>query len=144
MANKEKNRVESKGYDAEEYWTSRLSKFGLGILGVGNKGLSVDENEKMYQEAKDVFLNLCAQEGIDFAESRVLEIGVGNGFYARILKERGVRRYLGVDITDALFDKLTPLFPGFELVKLDITQEKVKGDFDLIIMIDVTQHITTY
>ena len=133
----------SEEYDAEAYWGSRFESVGLSIRGPGHWGLSVKKNKEMYESAKHVFLNLCVQEKVDLTMSRVLEIGTGNGFYAQVFFEAGVGDYLGTDITDALFDKIRLLVPGMEFMKLDITQTIPPGEYDLVIMFDVEQHITS-
>lgn len=130
------------GYRADKYWNDRLSKFGFDIRGVGHRNMSQSENEEVYQKAKDVFLSFCEKECIDFNNSGILDIGCGIGFYAKILSNNGAKRYLGVDITDALFEDLRHAYPEFQFKKLDVSSQQLEGKFDLIIMIDVTQHIT--
>ncbi len=139
----EKYRYQSPdGYNAKRYWTDRLSKFGQNLRGVGNRWSSEIENEQMYHRAKKEFLALCRQEGIDFENARILDIGCGTGFYADVFRENGGRNYLGIDITDVLFEKLRKGYPGFEFRLIDITEQELDGEYDLIVMIDVTQHIT--
>jgi SAM-dependent methyltransferase len=130
------------GYRAEKYWGDRLSRYGFDIRGVGHKGLSQGENEEMYAKAKETFLSLCGKEGVDFRNINMLDVGCGIGFYTKIFSENGGKRYLGVDITDTLFGALKRDFPAFQFRKLDISSQGLEGNFDLIIMIDVTQHIT--
>lgn len=129
------------GYDAAQYWRDRLTTYGTSLKGVGDEGLSEQENREMYESAAKSFLSLCEQEGINFATAQVLEIGCGNGFYTRLLQEQGVNRYLGVDITDTLFPSLMTRFPSFQFIRRDITTEPIVGKFDLILMIDVIEHI---
>jgi len=129
-------------YNPESYWGERFKKVGLGFRGPGDWGLSNEKNEIAYQKAKKVFLDLCAQKQIDLIWTSVLEIGTGNGFYAQVLREANVGKYLGIDITDVLFDKIQTVLPGLNLMKLDIGERRPPGRFDLVIMIDVTQHIT--
>lgn len=134
-----------RGYRADKYWADRLSKYALhDFRGVGNAGLSEEENRRTYLEAKKTFLALYAHEKINFKEVRILDIGCGNGFYAGVFSEEGATKYLGVDITDVLFPKLKQKFPNYTFQKLDITNKDLQGEFDLIVMIDVTQHITNH
>ncbi len=128
-------------YRPEKYWKNRHKKYGFDIYGVGNLSLSKNGNEISYQQARDTFLELCRQLDVDFANIKILDVGCGSGFYANIVKTQGGKDYTGVDITDVLFDELGQRFPEFHFHKLDITKESVNGQFDLIIMIDVTQHI---
>lgn len=128
-------------YKAEKYWKDRLSGYGLKLQGAGDIYLSHKENERIYLKAKEVFLSLCRQEGVDFKKVRMLDIGCGTGFYAKIFLESGGKNYLGIDITDALFGELKGIFPDLKFRKLDICTQGLDDHFDLIIMIDVTQHI---
>lgn len=130
------------GYNAKHFWEDRLSRYGLGLRGVGNEGSSVQENTEEYVRAKDIFLTVCRQERIDFGNVSMLDIGCGNGFYADICRKQMVKQYLGVDITDALFGQLRAHYSGFQFKEMDVSTQELKGAFDLIIMIDVTQHIT--
>lgn len=131
------------GYNSKKYWDDRLAHYRLSLQGVGNKTLTEEENRKQYQKAGETFLSLCKKEGISFGNLKVLDIGCGTGFYTEIILRNGGKNYTGVDITDALFPRLKQKFSTFTFLKKDITQEPLPGMFDIIIMIDVTQHITT-
>lgn len=130
------------GYRAERFWKRRHLRYQFDLRGVGNSGLSHDQNAEDYRVASETFLDQCHQRHVDFARANVLDIGCGMGHYTGVLKRAGVTRYLGLDITDALFPELTRHFPDFAFRKLDITKHSVGGSFDLVLMIDVTQHIT--
>jgi len=128
-------------YDAAAYWEDRFKRYGYSLKGAGHEGLSEEANTGMYEEAAEVFTDLCRKESVDFEAVRVLDIGCGNGFYTKLLHELGVKRYLGLDITDTLFPSLRESYPQFEFVREDITSDKLSGEFDLILMIDVVEHI---
>jgi 2-polyprenyl-3-methyl-5-hydroxy-6-metoxy-1,4-benzoquinol methylase len=128
-------------YDAEKYWSERFSKYGLSFRGAGHEGLSEKKNREMYAEAKEVFIQICQREGIDFQNLKALEIGCGSGFYTELLHESGVKNYIGIDITDVLFPELERKFPEYKFIKKDVTSEIIEGKFDLVVMIDVVEHI---
>lgn len=130
------------GYDAAKYWEDRLSKHGRSLKGVGDEGLSEEENLKMYMKAGQVLLTMCKKEGIDFRSAKVMEIGCGTGYYTQLLSQQGVQSYVGIDITDVFFSDLKKEYPEFSFIKKDITTEEYEGSFDLILMIDVIEHIT--
>jgi len=129
------------GYDAGKYWDERLSKYGFDLRGVGNIGLSHEANMEAYEEAKTFFREYLKNEGVEIEGRSILDIGCGTGFYADVFKNIA-RKYVGLDITDALFEKLHREYPNCDFVKKDVSSEEIEGDFDIIIMIDVTQHIT--
>jgi SAM-dependent methyltransferase len=129
------------GYRASAYWAARHRRFGFDRRGVGNLCLSRETNEDEYAEARRVFLALCADQGVDLGRARMLDIGCGTGFYARVYRDAGGSDYTGVDITDALFPQLETRFPGFRFRKADVAREELEGTYDLVVMVDVTQHI---
>lgn len=129
------------GYNAAQYWQDRFARHGLTLKASGDEGLSEIQNQHMYSEAATVFTELCHQTGVDFQNSRVLEVGCGTGFYTQLLYNLKVRFYTGVDITDVLFPTLQNSFPRFNFVKKDVTVSKLTGPYDLIVMIDVIEHI---
>ncbi len=129
------------GYDAERYWRDRFQKYGISFKAVGHEGLTEEENRAAYSEAARVFLDLCRDERIDRASARVLEIGCGMGFYTHFLSKAGVSDYEGLDITDVFFPSLSSDFPNYRFRKLDVTADHIDGEYDLVVMIDVTEHI---
>jgi SAM-dependent methyltransferase len=131
------------GYRAGRYWSDRLARFRSDLRGVGNASLTSAENEKLHREGAQVFLSLCRGEGIDFPRARLLDIGCGTGYYASLFREGGGKSYLGADITSVLFPDLRSRFPGFSFRRIDVSRERLEGAFDLVIMIDVAQHITS-
>lgn len=128
-------------YAIEKYWRDRFLKYGQSLKGAGNVNLSEEKNAMMYAESAKIFINLCKKEGIDFSRIKVLEIGCGTGFYTELLYKLGARDYTGIDITDVLFDSLRKKFPQFKFLKSDITSAKIEEGFDVIVMMNVIEHI---
>jgi SAM-dependent methyltransferase len=131
------------GYDAARYWRDRFTNHGRTLQAVGDEGLSPAENQQMYEDAAKVFGSVCREQAIDCENARVLEIGCGSGFYAQLLHDWGVGDYVGLDITDVFFPELRDRFPAFDFVRRDITADEVEGTFDLVLMIDVVEHIVS-
>ena len=129
------------GYEAASYWNDRFSKYGYSLQGAGDESVSVEENKKMYHEAASVFRSMLQDEQIDFPNINVLEIGVGAAFYTGQLQELGVTHYTGIDIADVLFEQHQQKFPQYRFIRQDVTKSPIEGQYDLIIMIDVSQHI---
>lgn len=130
-------------YDAARYWSDRLSSRGTSLRGVGDEGLSEEENRREYEQSAAIFRSLCSELNVFDGSPRVLEVGPGAGFYTRLLAQLSVRDYLGLDITDALFGDLRSEFPAFRFEQRDITADPVQGTFDVVVMIDVIEHIVT-
>lgn len=130
-------------YDAGQFWQDRFERCGFSFESVTDEGYSEAENSEREQAARDKFLECCSIEGVDFSSSSALEIGCGTGFYTRTLEDAGVKEYTGVDITDVLFSGLQERHPRFHFVKQDAATEKMLGSYDLIVMIDVVQHVVS-
>jgi len=122
----------------ELMWKVRLKKFPT-FQGAGHFGKSIEENEQEYQEGFNQLLSLI--NDLPISEISILEIGCGIGWHAEQFKTLGVRDYTCIDITDILFSDLKKKL-DLEFIKLDITKQKLNRKYDLILMLDVTQHIT--
>ena len=130
-------------YDAARYWEDRFRRKGPSLASVGDEGMSEAEIGAAYASQAQEIFGMLERAGGDLAASRVLEIGCGNGYYAELLRERGLTRYQGFDITDTFFPMLRQRFPGFDYVRGDITAGRVASEFDVVLMIDVIEHIVT-
>ncbi|NOT10091.1 MAG: class I SAM-dependent methyltransferase [Gemmatimonadales bacterium] len=130
-------------YRPKRYWNELLSH-SFDLKGVGHYRMSNEENLKMYERKKQILEGEMRRAGIALrADSRVLEVGCGVGYWTEYLKSLGVRHYLGNDITDVSVTTLRKRFPEYEFVQGDISETPLpENEFDLAVMIDVTQHIT--
>lgn len=129
------------GYDAERYWADRLGKHGASLRGPGHEGLSEEENRRAYEAAGAAVLAVCQRERIEFARCDVLEVGCGTGVFTELLEKQGVREYTGVDITDVRFPALRARFPRYRFQKADICSDSIEGEFGMILIIDVLEHV---
>lgn len=129
------------GYDANRFWRDRFRRYGTALRGAGDEGLSEEANRRIYEQAGDILVAFAKDAGADLSSARVLDIGCGPGFFTHVLAEHGVSSYTGLDITDVLFADLGRRFPGFRFLRADITRDRLEGEFDLILMIDVAEHI---
>ena len=128
-------------YNAAQYWHDRFLKYGDSILGPGNDALSESKNLEMYNNARMVFLETCQREKIDFQKNRFCEIGLGTGFYTQILHEQNVKEYKGYDISDVVVPRMKTKYPEYSFYQKDISSEPLENTFDVILLIDVIQHI---
>ncbi len=131
-------------YDAQKYWHDRFSKYGKTLTASGDEGLSEEENRRDYERAVNTMMAVFRKEKIDFEQTQALEIGCGTGFYTQLLHDLKVKSYTGADITDMLFPELRQKFPDYHFIQKDVTTEEIiTPPFDIIIMIDVIEHIVS-
>jgi len=130
-------------YDAESYWKDRFIRYGLGIQGSGDEGDTILNNIIRYDRVKLVLKEILKRNITNFSNLKVLEIGTGTGLITDALNKLGITDYLGVDITNVLFEDLQNRFSEYKFKKLDITTELIDGKYDLIVIIDVIEHIVT-
>jgi SAM-dependent methyltransferase len=138
MSNSTKNT-----YNPSVYWESRLSS-RFNLTGVGYRSLGTAYNEKLYKarvRALERGLNYLNRP-ID-ANTSVMEIGCGTGFFTGYCANRGVTTYTGVDITAVSVQNLSRIFPHFNFIQADITQDtfSVPASFDIVLIADVLYHI---
>lgn len=130
-----------KDYKAEQYWKDRFERHGSVLKAVGHEGLSEEENRKDYEAAADLVLGILEKEGRDKKNIKVLEIGSGTGFYTRKLRAAGFENLTSVDITNHFFSELRKELPQITFIQKDISSESLEESYDIILMIDVVQHI---
>lgn len=77
-------------------------------------------------------------------EMDVLDVGCGNGFLANIIKDK-VKTYIGIDVSEAFVDdaKKRVVAGNCEFRQIELSEfvTKTKNKFDLIFLLDVTEHI---
>jgi SAM-dependent methyltransferase len=135
--------AEQPEFDPRSYWEERLGgTFSLG--GVGWFGLGEGFNRWMYRVRRKVFLRTARRAAPDLRGARVLDVGVGTGFYVERWRELGVRDLTGVDLTDVAVQGLSERYPEHHFVQADITESTgglpAEG-FDAISIMDVLFHV---
>ncbi|HEX2956590.1 MAG TPA: class I SAM-dependent methyltransferase [Chitinispirillaceae bacterium] len=128
-------------YNATKYWHDRYLKYGDSIKGPGNESLTESENWEMYEKAKSIFIETCQKENIDFKKVKLCEIGLGIGFYTKILQANELNNYKGFDISDVVIPRMKEKFPDYDFEQKDVSTEPLKDKYDVILLIDVIQHI---
>ena len=135
--------ADDQGYDARRYWSDRLGRYEGSLRGPGDEGLSDARNQAEYKAAAGQFQSLCAQLPVDYSTVSALEIGPGTGFYTDLLAQRGVSHYVGIDIAGANLTTLRDRFSGYRFLQGDAAERVVSAQFDLVVMIDVIEHIVS-
>lgn len=136
--------MSKKPFDPKQYWRTRVGK-NADLSVVGHRAFGAQYNRFIYQrrlEALDDLLQSC-----NLVPSRlaVLDIGCGSGFYTAFWKARGVRHYVGLDISAAGIGVLSALHNAYRFYCADISRPgtipEEMGHFDLITVFDVLYHI---
>jgi len=130
-------------YDAARYWEDRFRRKGPSLRSVGDEGMTEAEIRTAYASQAGEIFAMLERAGVVLSRARLLEIGCGNGYYADLMRGRGLTQYQGFDITDAFFPMLREKFPGFRYDRGDITADRIEGEFDVVLMVDVIEHIVT-
>lgn len=133
-------------FDAGAYWQDRVVS-GADLSVVGHRSMGPEYNRHIYERRLEVLDEMLARHsGKPVADLRVLDIGCGSGFYTGYWAARGVRDYVGVDISAATIDSLAQRFPDYRFLHRDVTesrdsQQQLGGQFDVITVFDVFYHI---
>lgn len=75
-------------------------------------------------------------------DSFVLEIGCGDGNFAKELKQNGIRNYLGIDINKKKLDIARKNIPNYFFVHKNIFEVvDILDDADIIVALEVFEHL---
>jgi len=135
-----------KTFDAGEYWRERVVS-GADLSVVGHRSMGSVYNAHIYERRIEVLEDMLSRHtGKAIKDLRILDIGCGSGFYTGYWAARGVREYVGVDISQATVRHLAQQFPNFEFVHCDITESNASAlpagePFDIVTIFDVFYHI---
>jgi SAM-dependent methyltransferase len=134
--------MKAETYEPKGYWEKRLSN-NFTLSGVGFWGLGVAYNCWLYKARLRALSKLLRRHKIDVRGKRVLDLGVGNGFYIEYWKKMQASSISGVDITDKSISSLKTKYPEYEFMQADISSTGlcIQGTFDLITVFDVLFHI---
>jgi SAM-dependent methyltransferase len=130
-------------FDPNEYWQDRVGEDAtVGV--VGHRSLGVAYNEYIYRRRVDVLDALLDEMQIDVVNMSLLDVGCGSGFYTEYWQHKGVRDYVGVDLSHDTIGRLSDEYPDYRFRQGDITaasgDDKMRA-FDIITVFDVFYHI---
>ena len=130
-------------YKPKTFWNELLSN-SFDLKGVGHYRLSNEENLKMYEEKKRILEDQMNKTGVKITgDINIVEIGVGVGYWTEYFSVLGAKNYTGNDIAEVSVTNLQKKYAEFKFIQGDISEVMLpENNFDLGVMIDVTQHIT--
>lgn len=129
-------------YIPGQYWERRLSK-DFSLTGVGHLGFQLEYNIWLYKARLHVLGGLLKEKNVNCRGKKLLDIGVGTGFYVNFWEELGVKDITGIDITTKAVEELEKKYPDYRFIKADISKAELPLDekFDVITGFDVFFHI---
>ena len=128
-------------YDPGAFWENRHAKYQSDFRAVAN---SVDDAHDRYPKQKQQLLEFLGSSGIRIDGAvQCIEFGCGNGFWAQVLLGAGASGYTGLDISPTAVRSCRQSVPGgsFEQVDLGEVRYVPQKPADLVLSVDVTQHI---
>jgi SAM-dependent methyltransferase len=129
-------------YDLQEYWNNRLTE-DFSLAGVGFLVLGLEYNKWLYRARLRALARLLQEHGIDPREKRILDIGVGTGFYLDFWEKKGAQAIVGLDFSEKSIAGLKAKYRHRRFVKQDISEPGILGGekYDIITAFDVLFHI---
>ena len=131
-------------YIPEKYWQERLSK-NFSLSGVGHLGFGLEYNIWLYKARLYTLRALFKKNNINCIDKKVLDVGIGTGYYINFWEKLGVKNITGIDITTKAIEELKNKYPNYRFVKGDISNMDHKiflnEKYDIITAFDVLFHI---
>lgn len=130
----------------QHYWESEHRRFPSGLKSVGPSWTNEDENLATYEHSRQVLIDFLKSLSLQLKDKDILEVGFGTGYFTQLMDEYEPRLLHGIDIAESAVKKITsqPIAKkeGRTFWHADIiTNFSSSNRYDLIVMLDVTQHI---
>ncbi|MEJ7699178.1 MAG: class I SAM-dependent methyltransferase [Pyrinomonadaceae bacterium] len=127
-------------YRPREFWERRHAQ-GHNFWTVGRRAFDEDGNLAWYENLAQDLVTEFRADDLDFQRLSVCEIGAGIGYWTRLVRDLGCKRYLGIEIAEPAVQWLRPQFPSYEFAVADAAEEPLPGTWDVILMMHVDEHI---
>lgn len=129
------------GYRPDEYWGALLDRDDLSRT--GHAELPIAFNVWLYRNGARNLDRFLATHGVR-VPSRVLDAGVGNGFWVDYWRRRGAARVDGFDLVPAAVRRISQRFPSGRFDVANLAEGLPTTDkYPLVSAMNVLLHITT-
>lgn len=92
--------------------------------------------KNLYNEA----INLLPSD----VNTAIADLGCGHGFFAKILYERGYRRYWGVDFSSVRIENARIAVPQFDFIVGNLYDDSIQKrfvDYDVFVLLETLEHL---
>jgi len=135
--------VVAERYDPQSFWDNTM-RGDFDVRSIAFPTFPKSLNEAMYRSMKTTVDRIVQAETLSGHGCSVLDVGSAIGIWIEYWRTRGASRVVGLDITDAGFERLRERFPGVELIHADIGDEKLATQecFDVVSAMNMLLHVT--
>lgn len=142
----------SKKYHNRSYWLELHDSFSGSLRAVGWPTLSEALNELKYQSESEAFIQSFALSLENQDSARVLEVGVGIGFWTALAKTYAAEKnitlnYSALDISSDALRIVHDRYPDVICIESDLTQQNASTaveKYDVVTAIMVLLHLTNF
>ncbi|MCK5332361.1 class I SAM-dependent methyltransferase [Candidatus Parcubacteria bacterium] len=134
--------MNKKRYNPKDFWERRLEK-NFNLKGVGYAKLGEQYNKWLYKARIRTLDQTIEKHNISCENKKILELGVGSGFYVNYWKKKKISEFIGIDITEKSVKELSSAYPEYKFIRADISSPDlpIKEKFDIITVFDVLFHV---
>ncbi|PKQ28395.1 MAG: hypothetical protein CVT63_03080 [Candidatus Anoxymicrobium japonicum] len=136
------SRFNAAEYVPRQYWEDRLSSC-FSLQGVGHLAFSNQYNFWYYKSNKRAIARALKRNAVKTCDVRMIDVGIGTGYYIDFWHKRGVRDLVGFDITEKSVTELRIRYPSCDFHRVDISKnlEIDPGKFDILTVFNVLFHV---
>lgn len=129
-------------FEMGNYWTQRIEN-DFDLSTIGYKGLGVKYNNWLYHKRAKVVNNVIRNYLNIDDNLKIIELGVGDGFFVNLWKQKGVKNLIGIDITEQSVSTLSQIYPEYNFRMCDISSQNfcINTKFDVVSSFDILFHI---
>ncbi|WP_242850593.1 methyltransferase domain-containing protein [Clostridium lundense] len=130
-------------FDHAKYWNDRLIKM-FDVVGVGYTGVAKNYNKYVYENRIYMLDNIIKSVFKNLKNISMLELGPGTGVFTEYYKNKGIKNYTAIDISEKSVSELKRTFKNYTFINGDISNEEYYNNkkYDFIYAADVLAHIT--